>query len=483
VRSLIFILPYCIIFAFNSFAQQYKVENEWFAHAGGVQNIHFSPNGKLLASGGKNDFKVKVWQVETGKLWKIFSGPKNTIYEVNFNSDGKLLACASKDGTVWVWEINSGKLIGQYKNQAVFGVGKKAFKAVAFACFTLDNNYVVFGGENGFVSKAKLGRSSGGAFYSPKRIFQANTHTPSQIKTITSGALTPNGKSIMITIDNFVQVIDLQTEQRTKIFYYPFDYLNDVVTVPNKNQIATWSYDGKISIWDFNSESITKTINASESNNYSSPSFSSDSRFMVSGAFGSIARVWKGDDNFVNLAGHKSIVRVARFSPTEHLIATASYDGSIKLWKQKELETAFDIPVVFNPLPPSPKKKEILYFMGEKIALGKIIELKKVQFEQSSHALTEEAEKELEEVANFLMKNESIRIEIHGHTDDAGHPIQNYKLSESRANASKKYLSELGIDPKIIKIKAFGESKPAFDNLRIDTKRLNRRIEIKIVSL
>ncbi|MFT5619124.1 MAG: outer membrane protein OmpA-like peptidoglycan-associated protein, partial [Arenicella sp.] len=197
----------------------------------------------------------------------------------------------------------------------------------------------------------------------------------------------------------------------------------------------------------------------------------------------SIARVWKGDDNFVNLAGHKSIVRVARFSPTEHLIATASYDGSIKLWKQKELETAFDIPVVFNPLPPSPKKKEILYFMGEKIALGKIIELKKVQFEQSSHALTEEAEKELEEVASFLMKNESIRIEIHGHTDDAGHPIQNYKLSESRANASKKYLSELGIDPKIIKIKAFGESKPAFDNLRIDTKRLNRRIEIKIVSL
>ncbi len=160
----------------------------------------------------------------------------------------------------------------------------------------------------------------------------------------------------MITIDNFVQVIDLHKEERTKLFYYPFDYLNDVVRIPNKNQIATWSYDGKISVWDYNSESIIKSINASEPHNYSSPSFSSDSKFMVSGAFETVARVWKGDNNFVNLSGHKSIVRVARFSPIEHLIATASSDGSIKLWKQKELEAVFDTPVVLNPVPKFPRK-------------------------------------------------------------------------------------------------------------------------------
>ncbi len=194
LRLLIFIFLWCNLFTFSSFAQQYEVEREWFAHTGGVQNIYFSPDGKLLASGGKKDFKVRVWQVETGTLLKTFAGPKDVIHEVNFNSNGQLLACASKDGTVWVWEVKSGKLVGQYKNQPVFGVGKKAFKAVAFACFTLDSKYVIFGGANGFVSKAKLGRSSGGAFYSSKRIFQANTYTPSQIKTITSGTFSPNGK-------------------------------------------------------------------------------------------------------------------------------------------------------------------------------------------------------------------------------------------------------------------------------------------------
>ncbi len=42
---------------------------------------------------------------------------------------------------------------------------------------------------------------------------------------------------------------------------------------------------------------------------------------------------------------------------------------------------------------------------------------------------------------------------------------------------------KLGIPPNRISLKAFGESKPAFDNLKSETKKLNRRIEIKITRM
>jgi WD40 repeat protein len=66
--------------------------------------IAFSPDGKLLASGG-DDHAVRLWDVATGKEVRKFAGHAGTILSLAFSADGKTLASASADTTVLIWDV------------------------------------------------------------------------------------------------------------------------------------------------------------------------------------------------------------------------------------------------------------------------------------------------------------------------------------------------------------------------------------------
>ena len=73
----------------------------------GVTSVAFSPNGKLLASGGL-DGTVRVWNPATGQPVgaPIQAGAQNGVVTVAFSPDGKLLASAGGDGTVTLWQVS-----------------------------------------------------------------------------------------------------------------------------------------------------------------------------------------------------------------------------------------------------------------------------------------------------------------------------------------------------------------------------------------
>jgi WD40 repeat protein len=66
--------------------------------------IAFSPDGKLLASGG-DDHTVRLWDVATGKELRKFTGHEGTVQALAFSADGKRLATASEDTTVLIWDV------------------------------------------------------------------------------------------------------------------------------------------------------------------------------------------------------------------------------------------------------------------------------------------------------------------------------------------------------------------------------------------
>ena len=493
LKKCLFLLVLCLPY-YCSFSQDYEVVRTLSGHRGGVQNIRFSPDGKLLASCGKDDYRVIIWNVANGKIIRTLTGHKDIVYEVTFDKTGNLVASASKDGTVRVWETNTGTLVGNFENQPVISPNKITYNSVVFVCFSQDSKYVFFGGDNGFLCKAKLGKSTAGAFYRSKRLTQVNTHNPHEIISITGGALSPDSRGIMTSIDHFVHITDIKSEQIVKTFYYPFAYLNDVIAGPGKNKITTWSYDGKVTIWDYNQEKILQSFQVTATKNYSVASYSPDGGKMTTAAFGNSARVWnwQAQQAVAKLSEHTNIVRISRFSTTEDLIATASYDGYIKLWEptieeekndeditEEEIDIDLTPPLKF----PGPAPKKPIYLLGEVVDLDRIIELENVQFEQSQYYLTDAAKKDLDQVGNLLKENPSIEIEIHGHTDTQGHAIQNYQLSERRANVSKAYLVEMGIASHRISIKAFGEKKPIANDKDEHSRKQNRRVEIKITKL
>ena len=72
-------------------------------------------------------------------------------------------------------------------------------------------------------------------------------------------------------------------------------------------------------------------------------------------------------------------------------------------------------------------------------------------------------------------------IQISGYTDNTGNTQDNIVLSEARANAVKKYLSNKGIDNNRIIAKGYGSSNPKASNDTAEGRANNRRVEIMVL--
>lgn len=118
----------------------------------------------------------------------------------------------------------------------------------------------------------------------------------------------------------------------------------------------------------------------------------------------------------------------------------------------------------------------------KKIKAGEKTVLKNIFFEFNSSELKKQSIAELEILAGFLRKNASVKIEIEGHTDNAGKPEYNQALSEQRAKSVYDFLVSSGIAQNRLSFKGFGELQPVADNATEDGRAKNRRTEFRIVS-
>ncbi|GAB3955940.1 hypothetical protein GCM10028805_44320 [Spirosoma harenae] len=102
-------------------------------------------------------------------------------------------------------------------------------------------------------------------------------------------------------------------------------------------------------------------------------------------------------------------------------------------------------------------------------------------FESGRYDLAEKSRTELGHLATFLQTNPTVKIEISGHTDDKGDATANLTLSQKRAQTVVAYLTEAGIPTTRIKAVGYGKTRPLVPNTTEENRRLNRRIEWKVL--
>ncbi|MFN0061454.1 MAG: OmpA family protein [Myxococcaceae bacterium] len=101
-----------------------------------------------------------------------------------------------------------------------------------------------------------------------------------------------------------------------------------------------------------------------------------------------------------------------------------------------------------------------------------------VRFGFNEATLEAEAQSRLAQVAECL-KKEPGRVRLEGHADERGTEEYNLQLSNRRASAVKKYLSDLGVKGNRLEAVGFGENKPAVEGPSEDAWSANRRVEFR----
>ncbi len=104
---------------------------------------------------------------------------------------------------------------------------------------------------------------------------------------------------------------------------------------------------------------------------------------------------------------------------------------------------------------------------------------KNILFQTGKAILLPQSFTQLDKVAAILKEDENIKLNVEGHTDNAGKPSANLLLSEKRAAAVRAYLIKKGIDENRLTSKGFGDTAPVVSNKTAAGKKQNRRVEMK----
>jgi outer membrane protein OmpA-like peptidoglycan-associated protein/tetratricopeptide (TPR) repeat protein len=115
------------------------------------------------------------------------------------------------------------------------------------------------------------------------------------------------------------------------------------------------------------------------------------------------------------------------------------------------------------------------------IAVGESYRLNDIHFAYGSAELTQDSKLIIDDFVMYLNDHPTMKVAIHGHTDNVSGADFNLKLSEDRAKAVYDYMVSNGIDASRLSHKGFGLTQPVATNDTEEGRALNRRTEFVII--
>jgi hypothetical protein len=304
-------------------------------HTGPVYSARFSPDGKLVATGGY-DKLVMVWNpnevqpIDIGKRLDRkpdarpaavrLAGHDEAVRTVSFSPKGQFVLSGSDDHTVRVWDPASGKNLA-----ALRGHGR----AVRACAFSPDGKRVVSGSDDEFV---RVWDVQG---YQETRVLHATVFAGHQ-DAVLSARYSRDGKNIVTASrDRTASLWDSDTGKPIRRFEEGHEFLvSGAVFLPDKKHLATGAGDNSVRIWDLTAG--TQQIVMSPTGRVGTLAASANGNWIATGSPGSDIKLWNAHTGGAigSLKGHESEVTALAFSPSENELVSGDNRGHIRVWKK-----------------------------------------------------------------------------------------------------------------------------------------------------
>ncbi|MCC3582630.1 AAA family ATPase [Microcoleus sp. PH2017_30_WIL_O_A] len=302
----------------------------WAAHGNKVTAISFSKNGQTLATAG-NDGLARIWTITGNKLGELKHPQIKKMLGVSLSPDGQFVATASDDNRARIWTVN-GQEVRRLEGHQGW---------VMVVNFSPDGKSVATGSDDGSV---KLWNSKTG-----QQIQDFRGHRG----VVLTASFSPDGKRLVSAgRDGFVRLWNLADKPLQRLELTGFkDDVNAIAFSPDGKTIAGAGDEGVMRQWDATSGKEMKVWKEAivENRKVQDIAFSpdiKDGKFIVAGGETNTARAWDLAGSLTKpqaeLGGNEEkqeldqigIASVA-VSPKSQLIATGSYDKTMRIWKPK----------------------------------------------------------------------------------------------------------------------------------------------------
>lgn len=234
------------------------------------------------------------------------------VTAVTFSPTGKILASASEDGSIQLWNTQTNTAIGTF-NQHSKGVNSIAFSP--------DARFILSGSDDAIV---RLWETETGKLI---RSFTGHTAFTNTI------AYAPNGRWIASgSLDSTVRLWDVKTGKTIHVFKGHSDNVYALAFSPNGQFLATASWDGTTRLWNVQTKELIhqfKGSSGSMTKFMTTVAFSPDSQTIAVGSFDAFVRLWNVKTGaLIYKVECPSVINAVAFSPNGQYIAVGTKEDA-----------------------------------------------------------------------------------------------------------------------------------------------------------
>lgn len=308
--------------------QIHQAQKIFRAHLERVGDVALSPDHSLLAT-ASNDRTVKLWEFESGRELGVLEGHMAWVRAVDFSPDGQRILSASNDLTARVWDVAS-------RRELLILQGHTG--PVLAASFSPDGRLMATGGADGtaILWNSVTGKKVRTLDHGDQ--IWALAFSPDSRRLLTAGG---GGDRLFVSTSDpgakaqSVRLWELESDtdplqlagHEEKI--WAADFSSD------GKWVVTGSSDGTAQVWNVSTGEQMALMEGHKTRVFSA-AFSRDSRRIVTGCFDGSIHVWNWDGHTAQrwkmIQGHSGVAWSTLFLPDNQRILTGSGDGTARLW-------------------------------------------------------------------------------------------------------------------------------------------------------
>lgn len=284
-------------------------------HTRPVVALAFLPNGRHLATGSK-DGSVRLWKVDSGRMLWARQEHAAEVNSLAFRPDGGLVASAGDDHTIRIWDPADGQV------RRTIATGERGIRAIAFS---LDGRWLASAGHDRTI---RLWNPDSGEPTS-----QWDAHDDS----VMALAFSPDGQLLASgSLDRSVRLWDPASGRRVRTLAGHEGAVRSLAFGPDGKWLVSVGEDDRWIAW--NVATGEPIVNKPAGNDrVLAVAVSPDGKTIATAGRDAAEgiRLWDTTTGVLRatLPGHTAAIGVLAFSPDGQTLASGGYDRVVKLWQ------------------------------------------------------------------------------------------------------------------------------------------------------